>query len=162
LRLVGDEYFSTSEASNFISVEEEDVDVGGTPMSVGRVVLGPQAESMGEEGLLQGIVDFIASKRGIDVPPSAIQINLEKGEATFAFDPENPTAVINPPVEDVGEVEEPEADEEEEDDIFDADEEEEVEEVEETPLAQTLDSVVSKSEYDFPIVIADSSDSKKK
>jgi hypothetical protein len=186
--LMGEEYFEpkVEEAAEgemapaFLKVENEEVDVGGTPMQVGRVTLGPQAETMDEDALMSGIIDFIETKTGLTIPENAIQINLSKGEAAFAFDPEATptTAPIENPTMDSSI-----PPEEEEPDMFD--EEDEDEEAEDaaaaaaataedaavaepiaptTPVAPKIPSEIStaKSIYNFPIVIADSKDSKKK
>jgi hypothetical protein len=98
LLLVGDEYLAPAEenaeslGSLITSAESEDVDVGGTPMTVGKVGLGESAETMDEDALLQAISDWLADKKGINVPLEAIQVNLEKKEATFAIDEEGKPA----------------------------------------------------------------------
>ena len=168
LLLVGDEYFTddggmdSDESSIFTNIESEDVDAGGTPMTVGKVTLSPHAEAMEREDLLKGLVDFITDKTGINVSENAIQINFSKNEATFAFDPEGMAVSTN--TEENALLDE----ENEEDDIFNYEEDEEDEEDEdiipeepqpEFPVEDiTGDNLKpqAKSVYDFPIVVADS------
>lgn len=143
LRLVGDEYFAPAEdieggGSPVLSIESEDVDVGGTDMTVGRVILSPQAEAMDTESLMQAITDYITDQTGLEVPETSIQINLEKNEATFAYDPEGA----------LGKAVTPEETPEAEDEIiggFEIPEEEEEE----------LEGMEILGETNFPVIIAD-------
>jgi len=183
--LMGDQYFepkveeeAVEMAPTFSKLETEEIDAGGTPMQVGRVVLGPQAEAMDEDSLMSGIIDFIESKTGLRIPENAIQINLSKGEAAFAFDPEaapttapieNPTIDSSVPPEEPDMFDTDEEDElmDEEDELMDEDEEPsqvitKPENLIQVPEPPAPPSTMAKSEYDFPIVIADSKDSKKK
>lgn len=112
LRLMGEQYFTDStedQESPFLRIETDDVDVGGTPMKVGKVILGPQSEGMEHEVLLSELVDYISDKTHLEVSPESIQINLPKKEATFAFenvnysDDENGNEDLLPAEEDIGE-----------------------------------------------------------
>lgn len=174
LRLIGEEYLAPIEVeeeenSIFVSVENENVDVGGTPMTVGRVVLGPQAEAMDDGDLLQGIVDYIADKTGIEIPTSSVQINMSKLEATFAVSQEEKEGVINETVTtDAQDIPEEMLANEEEEDLG-----EDLEEDLEEDLGEDASQIITKPEnvinvpepklplsnaksiYDFPIVIAD-------
>lgn len=170
LLLVGDEYFAPAEgmeeSAPFTKIEHEEVDLGGTPMTVGKVTLGPQTEAMDEDALLQGVADYIADKIGLKVPTAAININTEKQEATFAYDPvtagnpsgsKPPMAPLTPMEPEAAGTEDvaPEGEPEPETDLFGTEDEDLVPPRQPTSTEEVKPPSVAKSLYDFPIVVAD-------
>ena len=155
--------------SPFAEITLSNKDIGGTDHIVGSVKLSPTlvldfSDKMFAEGLMKDAVDYIAEEKGIDIPVDALRIDKRNKVINFIFAPPKevaPEAAVSEGLEGVGEEEGDEIEEILAEDKANA-QDTDVPLSPETTMKKT--PVASKSNYDFPIVIAQakSEDIKKK
>jgi len=89
VRLIGPEYFSSDNKKMLSGLSIEQVDVGGTPVIVGKLNVGPQAKVMDHEALIKAISDYVTQQDdSIDITALENSLNLsaiDSGEVTFAI-----------------------------------------------------------------------------
>lgn len=90
LRLIGPEYFEAPKDEMFSNLSVEQVDDGGTPVTVGRLSVGNLAKAMESGELTRAVVEYILEQddsiADVDTLEKSLNLSaLDKGEITFAI-----------------------------------------------------------------------------
>ena len=149
--------------SPFAEITLSNKDIGGTDHIVGSVKLSPTlvldfSDKMFTEGLMKDAVDYIGEEKGIDIPVDALRIDKRNKVINFMYAPPKevaPEAVAGEGLEGIGEEGDDEIDEIEEMLAEDKANTQETDVPLSPETTRTPMPVTSKSNYDFPIVIAE-------